>query len=146
MPKLLTMTRKTRYKVGPLYLVCDARLKEGSEVIFPQNSCAVLSIVNFWLPTTYFIVAPSFILTKNIKRKNIELLNLKNLSWFLWYFHCYADQRWHRERSCYVIMMNHHSTLASSKHLIKKDDLKHSISTNICWRRTADKTIPRSHA
>ena len=58
----MTMTRKTRYKVGPLYLVCDARLKEGSEVIFPQNSCVVHSkflIAHYIL--TYFIVAPSFI-------------------------------------------------------------------------------------
>ena len=44
-----------------------------------------------------------------------------------------------------MVWMNY-SNPTSSKHLIKKNDLKHSISTNICWRRTANETVPWPHA
>ena len=66
----MTMRRKTRYKVDPLYLVCDARLKEGSEVIFPQNSCVVHS--KFLIAHYILAYSKFYIMTKNIRRKNIE--------------------------------------------------------------------------
>ena len=80
-----------------------------------SHKIAVLSIVNFWLPTTYLhtLVAPSFIMTKNIKRKkyrNIETSKywiwriLPILDFYIMYFHCsfsllqILNQKWTKLR------------------------------------------------
>ena len=71
----MTMTRKTRYKVGPLYLVCDARLKEGSEVIFPQNSCVVHS--KFLIAHYILYSSSKFYLDQKYKKKKYRIIKFE---------------------------------------------------------------------
>ena len=63
-------------------------------------------------------IAPSFIMSKNVKRKNIEILHLNNstYSWFLCYFYCsfsllqILNQKWTKLRPKRLVSIFYNSS------------------------------------